>query len=73
MNFPEITGLPVTHEVLDEVAEVSGVITVGDDFLPCNVRRECERVVPSVGSVKATNAADTYLFLKANYQEPPSQ
>ena len=65
--------MPVSQEILDEFAEVSGVMTVGNDYLPCNVRRECERVIPNVGSVKPIDAADTYLFLKANYQEPQSQ
>ena len=68
--FPAILGFPVTNQELDEVAEVSGVMTVGDDFLPIDVRRECERVIPSVDNVEAIDAADTYLFLKANYQEP---
>lgn len=65
--FPAILGFPVTNQALDEVAEVSGV---GDDFLSYDVRRECERVIPSVENVEAIDAADTYLFLKANYREP---
>ena len=68
--FAAILGFPVTNQALDEIVEVSGVMTVGDDFLPCDVRRECERVIPSVDNVEAIDAADTYLFLKANYQEP---
>ncbi len=46
---------------------------MGNDFLPCNVRRDCERVIPNIVNVKAVDAADTYLFLKANYCEPTSQ
>lgn len=61
--------MPVTHEALDGIAEISGVMAVGDNFLPCNVRRECERVIPNVENVEAIDAADTYLFLKANYQQ----
>ena len=45
-------------------------MTVGDDFLSCDVKRECERVIPKVENGEAIDAADTYLFLKANYQEP---
>ena len=41
----------MTNQALDEVAEVSGVMTVGDDFLSCDVRRECERVIPKVENV----------------------
>lgn len=62
--FPAILGFPVTNQALDEVAEVSGVMAVGDDFLPCDVRRECERVIPSVENVEAIDIADTYLFLR---------
>ncbi|XP_068674224.1 uncharacterized protein [Montipora foliosa] len=74
-SFPEQygaedCGFPVTNQALDEVAEVSGVMTVGDDFLSGDVRRECERVIPKVENVEAIDAADTYLFLKANYREP---
>ncbi|XP_028394391.1 uncharacterized protein LOC114518567 [Dendronephthya gigantea] len=69
----EDCGLPVTHQALDEVAEISGVMDVGDDFLSHSVRRECERVIPNIENVKAIDAADTYLFLKANYQQPPPQ
>jgi hypothetical protein len=65
--------LPITDEALNEIAEISGVMQVGNDFLPCNVRRECERVIPNIVNVKAVDAADTYLFLKANYHEPTSQ
>ena len=68
--FPAVLGFPVTNQALDEVAEVSGVMTVGDDFLSGDVRRECERVIPKVENVEAIDAADTYLFLKANYREP---
>lgn len=68
--FDQFIGFPVTNQALDEVAEVSGVMTVGDDFLSFDVRRECERVIPKVENVEATDAADTYLFLKANYREP---
>ena len=32
------SGLPVTQEALNEVAEVSGVMTFGEDFLPAAVR-----------------------------------
>ena len=38
---------------------------MGSDFLPCDVRRECERIIPNIENVKAADAADTYPFLKA--------
>ena len=52
INFQLILfqGLQVTQELLDEVAEVSGVLTVGDDYLLPAVRAECERVIPEMVS-----------------------
>lgn len=32
-------GLQVTQEALDDVATISGVMSVGDDYLPRNVNR----------------------------------
>ena len=50
------------------MAEVSGVLTVGDDYLLPAVRAECEHVIPDTDGVKPCNAADTFLFLKAQLQ-----
>ena len=61
--------MQVTQELLDEVAEVSGVLTVGDDYLLPAVRAECERIISDIDGVKPCNAADTFLFLKAHYNE----
>lgn len=61
------SGLPVTKEALDEVAQLSNVITVGEDFLLPVVRTACERIIPDLDGIKPTDAADTYLFLKAHY------
>lgn len=60
------------QEALNEVAEVSGIMTVGEDFLPAAVRTECERIIPDVDGIKPTDAADTFLFLKANYNQEQS-
>ena len=65
-------GLQVTQEALEEVATLSGVMSVGDDYLPSSVREECERIVPNIDGVNRAEAADTYLSLKAQYQEPTS-
>lgn len=42
-------------------------MVVGDDFLLCDVRRECERVIFSVENVRVIDVVDIYLFLKVNY------
>lgn len=72
-NLLHCIGLQVTQEALDEVAKLSGVTSVGDDYLPKSVREECEWIVPNIDGVKPTEAADAYLFLKTKYKElPPS-
>ncbi|CAB3987262.1 Hypothetical predicted protein [Paramuricea clavata] len=60
-------GLPVSKEALDEVAEISGVLDAHDDYLPVDVREQCEAIIPEICEVKSKNAAETYLFLKAHY------
>ena len=47
------------------MSQLSGVMTVGEDFLSPHVRAECERIIPDIDGVKPMDAADTYLFLKA--------
>ena len=71
-NLLYCIGLRVTQEALDEVAKLSGVMSVGDDYLPKSEREECERIVPNIDGVKPTEAADAYLFLKTKYKEPLS-
>lgn len=39
-------------------------MVVGDDFLLCDVRRECERVIFSVENVEVIDIVDIYLFLR---------
>lgn len=51
---------------------MSGVMTVGEDFFPAAVRTECERIIPDVDGSKPTDAADTFLFLKVNYNQEQS-
>lgn len=68
IKFVFYLGLPVTEEALVEVTQLSGVMTVGDDFLSPNVRAECQRIIPEIDGVKPADVADNYLFLKSNYQ-----
>jgi hypothetical protein len=60
-------GLPVSKEALDQVAEISGVMTENDDYLPIDVRERCELIIPEIADVNSKDAAETYLFLKAHY------
>ena len=65
-NYISLSGWQVSEESLNEVAELSGVLQEGSDFLPQDVRAECERIIPEVDKVQPRDAADTYLFLKAH-------
>jgi len=71
-HFPEKygsedCGWQVSEHALNEVAELSGVLQEGSDYLPQDVIERCERIIPAVDKVKPRDAADTYLFLKAHY------
>ena len=44
----------------------------GEDFLPAAVRTECERIITDVDGIKPTDAANTFLFLKAHYNQEHS-
>ena len=65
-----LTGFNVSKEALDEVANLSEVMSVGDDYLTHAVREECERIIPAINEVKPNDAATAYLFLKTHYKEP---
>ena len=60
-----IPGMPVSAEHLDEVAELSGVMAFGNDYLDPATRVDCERIIPDFDTVKPSDAKETYLFLKA--------
>ena len=59
--------MAVSNELLNEVSETSGVMAYEEDYLPRNVREECERVIPHIDDVKPVDAADAFLFLKMHY------
>ena len=65
-----ILGFEVNKKVLDEVAELSQVMEISNDFISQAVRDECERVVPKIEDVKPKDAALTYIFLKTHFKEP---
>ncbi|CAB4039374.1 Hypothetical predicted protein [Paramuricea clavata] len=71
-SFPEKygaehCGFELRKQAIDEVAQLSGVMDVGDDYLSQLVRQECERVIPELDNVKPQDAATTFIFLK-NYR-----
>ena len=70
-NFPEQyggqkCGFHITEEQLQEVADLSDVLEGTHDYLKPAFRRECERHLPSPGSIEPAEAADAYRFLKSS-------
>jgi hypothetical protein len=73
-NYPEQydgerCGLHVTEDQLQEVAEMSGVLEVSENFLDDAFRLECERHIPNTDEIIPAEASNAYLFLKANFEE----
>jgi hypothetical protein len=60
-------GIPVTGEQLEEVAQVSGVMDVEDDFLSPNFRAECERIIPYPKEVEPNECKEAFIYLKENF------
>ena len=60
-------GLSVTEEQLQEAAELSGVLEGSRDYLEARLKKECERHIPDTNDVEPAQAANAYLFLKANF------
>ncbi|XP_020895331.1 uncharacterized protein LOC110234305 [Exaiptasia diaphana] len=66
----EQSGFPVNKQLLDEVADLSKVTTVGDDFLSPAIRAECERIIPHIEEVQPRDGALSYIFLKSHFVVP---
>ena len=62
-------ALHVTEDQLQEVAEMSGVLEVSENFLDDAFRLECERHIPNTDEIIPAEASNAYLFLKANFEE----
>lgn len=59
-------GWPVTEDQLKDVAELSGVLELDDDFIESEYREKCERIIPFPGDVEPDQCADAYVYLKDN-------
>ena len=62
----ESCGFPITEDHLEEVAELSEVFEETDDFLDPEFRKCCEAVISNVDNIESSDAANAYLYLKAN-------
>ena len=65
--LPILTGFPVTKEQLEEAATELGVLQVSDDFLPPEVRAECQRIIPDCENIRPDECKDAYVYLKNNF------
>ena len=50
-----------------EVANLSNVLNDTDDYLEPNFRMECARHIPDTDEIEPAEAANAYLYLKANF------
>ena len=60
-----VAGVPVTEEELQQVAELSKVLDIPDDFLDVPFRAECQRVLP-FNDIEPKDVKQAYLYIKAN-------
>ena len=67
LDYNLFTGQTVTEEQLREVAELSGVLQIPDDFLEPHFRAECQRLIPDAAEIEPSNVKDAYMFLKENF------
>ena len=63
----EKCGFCITEQQLVEVANLSQVLDGTDNYLEPNFRMECERHIPDTGEIEPAEAANNYLYLKANF------
>ena len=63
----EKCGFAVTEEQLREVAELANVLDGTADYLPEDFRQECQRLLPNTEDVEPAQAANAFLYLKANF------
>jgi hypothetical protein len=58
----------LTEDNLREVAELSGVLDVCEDFLTPEFRAECERIIPDRENIEPNECKDVFLYLKDNFR-----
>ena len=60
------TGFSVTEEQLKDVAEMSGVLEVPQDFLSTEMREQCSAIIPYPTEVEPNECYDAFKYLKHN-------
>ncbi len=60
------TGFVVTEEQLEEVAELSDVLSSNEDYLPADFRAKCELVIEDPLELDVNDFANAFRYLKEN-------
>ena len=68
-DFPEEygmkkCGIDINDDQLKEVADLSGVLEIADDYLENDVRKKYEEFIPDPSSLDNNEWVDAYIFLK---------
>ena len=59
-------GFVVTEEQLEEVAELSDVLSSNDDYLPSEFRAKCEVVIEDPLELDVKDFSNAFRYLKEN-------
>jgi hypothetical protein len=59
-------GFNLTDEDLREVADLSEVLDGTNDYIHPDFRHECEQHIPNTDDIEPAQAANAFLYLKAN-------
>mgnify|MGYP002804662218 CR=1 FL=1 len=63
-----LVALPVTQDQLAEVANISGVLDIAEDFLSPEFRAKSEQIIPVPSEVEPEDTAEAYKYLKEEFQ-----
>jgi uncharacterized secreted protein with C-terminal beta-propeller domain len=60
------TGFVVTEEQLEEVGELSDVLSSNEDYLPAEFRAKCQLVIEDPLELDFSDIANEFRYLKEN-------
>ena len=58
----------VTEEQLEEVAQLSEVLTGPDDFLSPDIRAKCQQIISDPLALDVNDCAHAFRYLRDNFQ-----
>lgn len=68
MSWFVLPGWNVTEEQLEEVAQLSDVLTGHDDFLSPDFRAKCQQIIPDPLALDVNDCVHAFRYLKDNFQ-----